>query len=449
MQRTCRTEQWPLPGMSVARGDVLVPAWVDHPERGRVACPAARLLGGSLLRNGLAVRYQDLAPPSPPSPAMDADGRAVLQVLSYLGRDGAATGLAAVSAPGPAAAAVTAALERWAAVMRTRRLVVGGVEPLCAGVRRARAVVDAVAESGRPTVVLAPDPVAAGPVIGRGSAVRGTESAAELEHILDGAVVVVGPAGVAPALRARIAAQGRTPVDAVCPLALAAQAEVRRFAQQGETVVLVGRNGHGAVPALLGQAAAGSVRLVEDLAQARQLEVADPGRVAVVLQPGLPLGEAESVAEAVRKRFGHVLPQHPSTYCHAADDRLRALTQLARACAVVLVTGPAASARETVRVIEQAGAAAYAVLGPEGVRPGWLKGRASVGVTAAAGAEPGLVQALVRTLSGLGPCAVELQEGATVASTTSDAMSAVAGGTAAVEQDPGRALVPVRTQPGA
>lgn len=369
----------------------------------------------------------------------------MLQVLSYLNRDGSAVGLAAVSPPGPAAAVVTAALDQWAAVMRTRRLVVGGLEPLCAGVRRARAVVDAVAEGGRPTAVLAPDPVAAAPVIGRGGAVRGTEPTAELERLLDGAAVVIGPAGAAPALRARIAAPGRPLLDAGCPLALAAQAEVRRFARQGETVVLVGRSGHGAVPALLGQAD-GAVRLVENLAQARQLEVADPGRVAVVLQPGLPVGEAELVAEAVRSRFGHVLPQHPSTYCHAADDRLRALTQLAHACAVVLVAGPEPSAREVVRVIEQAGADAHAVRGPEEVRSDWLARRASVGVTAAAGAEPGLAEGLVRALSGLGPSAVELQEGVTVAS---DVLSAGGGGMNAVEQDPDRGLVPMRAQPGA
>ena len=412
MQRTCRIDRWPLPGVEVAPGDVVVPAWTDHPERGRVACPSARLLGGSLLRSGLAVRYQDLAAPlnadHDPQPG-GADETAVLQVLSYLGRDGRPVGLAAVSRPGVGAAVVAGALDQWAAVIRTRRLVAGGVEPLCAGAQRARAMVDGLAKSGRPTVVLAP--VAAAPL---------PDPLAELESAPNDAVVVIGPAGVAPALRERIVAGGRALVDAACPLALAAQAEVRRFARQGETVVLVGRRGHGAVPGLMGQAD-GQVRLVEDLVQAQQVEVADPARVAVVLQPGLPVGEAELVAEAVRNRFGHVLPQHPSTYCHAADDRLRALTQLADACAVVLVAGPEPSAREVVRTIEQAGADAYAVSGPGDVRPGWLDRRASVGVTASAGADPGLVEELLRALSGLGPCAVEVRGAATVVTATSDA----------------------------
>ncbi|TDT98390.1 4-hydroxy-3-methylbut-2-enyl diphosphate reductase [Streptomyces sp. 846.5] len=347
------------------------------------------------------MRYGDLAPPVN---AEGTDETPVLQVLSYLGRDGRPVGLAAVSRPGVAAAVVAGALDQWATVIRTRRLVAGGVEPLCAGAQRARAMVAKLAMSGRPTVLLPPNP----------------DPLAQLESAPDDTVVVIGPAGVAPALRERIAAGGRTVVDAGCPLALAAQAEVRRFARQGETVVLVGRSGHGAVPGLVGQAD-GQVRLVEDLVQAQQVEVADPARVAVVLQPGLPVGEAELVAEAVRSRFGHVLPQHPSTYCHAADDRLRALTQLADACAVVLVAGPEPSAREVVRTIEQAGAEAYAVNGPGDVRPGWLGRRASVGVTASAGADPGLVEELLRALSGLGPCAVEVQGAATVVTATSDA----------------------------
>ena len=43
------------PGTQVAPGEVLVPTEVGDPVRGAVPCPAAPLVGGSLLRRGTRV----------------------------------------------------------------------------------------------------------------------------------------------------------------------------------------------------------------------------------------------------------------------------------------------------------------------------------------------------------------------------------------------------------
>ncbi|MDQ3432484.1 MAG: hypothetical protein M3467_09750, partial [Actinomycetota bacterium] len=185
--------------------------------------------------------------------------------------------------------------------------------------------------------------------------------------------------------------------------------EVRRFAERGMTVIVVGRAGHAVVPGLLGQSA-GSVRLVESVRDVAEIRVPEGCEVAVVLQPGVPVEKLEPIAEAVRARFGHVVPQHPSSYCYAAGDREASLAALAASCGVVLVAAPAGDGAPTLRVITGAGGVAYRVSAPGDILPSWVAGVACIGVTAAPGAAPGLVPGILRALSGLGPSVTVRQE---------------------------------------
>ena len=414
MQRTCRIEDWALRVRLSGRDEVVVPAAVRHPQRGLVDCRGARLLGGSLRRDGLSVRYEDgpfsLEPVD--GPARDPN-LARIRVLSYLDHDGRTSGLAVAAGSPEAAARADRVLDEWAAVMRTRRVVTGGLDSLCNGARQALGMLEDVLESvGGPVFVLGGLEVGsqlAGRLVGRGAVF-----VSDVDEVPDGARVLLGPSGVALGARAQLAARGLPVVDTLCPLAAAAHGELRRLAERGETVVVVGRPGSAALPGLLGQAPE-SVHLVGSVHDVGGISVADPGRVAVVLQPGLPIEDAEPVAEAVRARFGHVVPQHPATYCHAASDRRRTMASLAPACDVVLVVGPRPDAEESLAQVEAAGGRAYPVAGPEEVLPWWLDRRASVGVTAAPGTAPAVAEEVVRALTGLGPCAVRRQASVTAA----------------------------------
>jgi len=67
------------PGTQVAPGEVLVPTEVGDPVRGAVPCPAAPLVGGSLLRRGKRVSYAPVGPCVDPS---DDEGGAAVFVAT-------------------------------------------------------------------------------------------------------------------------------------------------------------------------------------------------------------------------------------------------------------------------------------------------------------------------------------------------------------------------------
>ncbi|MCO1581660.1 hypothetical protein M8C13_38520 [Crossiella sp. SN42] len=315
--------------------------------------------------------------------------------------------MAAAVAPGEEdrlGAVVAEEIADWVRVWRTRQVLLAGTRPWCSGSTAARRVLERLlATENAPVYVLGAIPASRRVLAGLRAG--GAVFVASLDAVPEQARVLFSQAGVSLAVRAEAAARGLAITDATCPVVAATAGEVRRLAEQGETVVLVADPGQAAVPGLAGQAPE-HVRMVADLPHVPGLEVADPRRVGVVVAPGAPVAVTRPVAEAVRNRFGHVLPQDPATLCAEPADRRAAVLRLAADTDVVLVAGPAgADSRMLLGLVEGAGARAYRVSSAQEVRPAWLGGMAAVGITASQGAPEGLVAELLQGLSGLGPMA--------------------------------------------
>src|SRR5258707_1260936 len=125
------------PGTRVAPGEVLVPTEVGDPVRGPLPCPAAPLVGGTLLRKGTRVGYAPVGHCADPS---HEDGGAALFVATCPQRDGsqAAVAAAASAADHVAMAAARSAVDEWSAVLGTRRLLTAA-SPWCSGATQALA----------------------------------------------------------------------------------------------------------------------------------------------------------------------------------------------------------------------------------------------------------------------------------------------------------------------
>ncbi|TCO45885.1 hypothetical protein [Actinocrispum wychmicini] len=402
MMRTRVEEILPV-GVRPPAGQVVVATALRHPRRGRVTCPAALLLGSALQRRGIRVCYEEWS-------AAAVSGTA--RVVSYLTAEGAAVGLAAAAPWGDdgLAAVVAAEMRRWSRVWRSRIVVSAQARPSCSGVLAARRAVAAVLADG-------PGPVyTLGVVPGVSDPASRVEVVDSVDLVPDGARVVVAQAGAGLAVRAEAAARGLAVTEATCPFVAAAAGEVRRLAEQGETVVLVSDPAHAAVPGLVGQAPE-QVRVMPPDGAAEDVVVDDPRRVGVVRAPGAALADTRPAAEALRDRFGQVIPQRPGTLCHEPSDRQAALSRLAAETDVVLLAvrpsghhtaGQDVDLGMVLDVIRAAGTPVHVVTQLGDIRPDWLRRAAAVGVTGCVTAPDGLVEQITRMLTGLGP--VELVE---------------------------------------
>jgi 4-hydroxy-3-methylbut-2-enyl diphosphate reductase len=268
----------------------------------------------------------------------------------------------------------------------------------CAGVERAIDIVEyALAQRGRPVYVrkqIVHNAHVVAELEGRGAVFVD-----ELAEVPAGATVVFSAHGVSPAVRAEAAGRGLDVIDATCPLVAKVHTEARRFAQRGDTVLLIGHAGHEEVEGTFGEAPQHTI-LVEDVAQARSVTVPDPERVSYLTQTTLAVDETAEILDVLRARFPALRGPTSDDICYATTNRQQALSTVASDADLVLVVGSANSSN-SVRLVElarRAGTPAYLIDDARDIRPEWLDGVRTVGLTAGASAPPRLVDEVVAAL---------------------------------------------------
>ncbi|MBW4717508.1 4-hydroxy-3-methylbut-2-enyl diphosphate reductase [Saccharothrix obliqua] len=291
-----------------------------------------------------------------------------------------------------------------------RRILLAGPRSFCAGVERAIAIVERALQ-GRTTPVYVRKQIVHNSYVVDDLARRGAVFVEELDEVPDGGTVVFSAHGVSPAVREEAARRGLDVIDGTCPLVTKVHVKARRFAAQGDTVVLIGHSGHEEVEGTLGEAPESTV-LVQTLDDVRDLSVPDPGRVSYLTQTTLAVDETADFVAALRERFPALREPASEDICYATTNRQQALDAIVDEADLVLVVGSANSSN-SVRLVELArrqGTPAHLIDRAADIRPEWLVGVRSVGLTAGASAPPALVSEVVAALGELGPVTVEDRE---------------------------------------
>ncbi|WP_045746947.1 MULTISPECIES: 4-hydroxy-3-methylbut-2-enyl diphosphate reductase [Actinoplanes] len=286
-----------------------------------------------------------------------------------------------------------------------RTVVLAAPRSFCAGVERAVDMVEqALRLRGAPVYVRRQ--IVHNTHVVTGLEARGAIFVDELDEVPDDATVVFSAHGVAPAVRTEAADRGLDVIDATCPLVAKVHTEARRFAARGDTVLLIGHAGHDEVEGTLGQVP--GIRLVQDVAEAREVAVGDPRRVSYLTQTTLAVQESDAVVDELRARFPELAGPDTDDICYATTNRQEAVAAIADECDLVLVVGSANSSNSLrlVEVAQRRGVDAYLIEDAGDVRPQWLDGVRAVGLTAGASAPPHLVDEVIARLAGLGPVTV-------------------------------------------
>jgi 4-hydroxy-3-methylbut-2-en-1-yl diphosphate reductase len=297
---------------------------------------------------------------------------------------------------------------QWADLAGERRVVLAAPRSFCAGVDRAIDIVEqALRRYPRPVYVRRQ-------IVHNAHVVadlqrQGAVFVDELDEVPDNTAVVFSAHGVAPAVRAEAKRRNLTVVDATCPLVTKVHTEAKRFLGRGDTVLLIGHEGHDETEGTLGE---GEIRLVQNAAEAATVDVDDPTRVSYLTQTTLAVDETNAVVDVLRERFPLLSGPPTEDICYATTNRQQAVLAIADECDVVVVVGStnSSNSRRLVEVAERAGTPAYLVDDAVSLSPRWLANARSVGLTAGASAPPHLVDEVIGTLRGLGPVQVVERE---------------------------------------
>ena len=281
----------------------------------------------------------------------------------------------------------------------------------CAGVDRAIAIVEqALLRYGAPIYVR--HEVVHNRFVVDDLKAKGAVFVEELHEVPPGSTVVFSAHGVARSVRVEAEARSLRVFDATCPLVTKVHAEVEKMRAQGREIVMIGHAGHPEVEGTMGQCS-GGIHLVESVADAERLDVGSAGGLAYVTQTTLSVDDAAAIVAALKRRFPLIVGPKKDDICYATQNRQDAVKVMARQADVVIVVGsPNSSNSNRLReVAAKRGVAAYMIDRADQLRPEWVAGKRSVGVTAGASAPEVLVREVLERLAELGAGGVHELEG--------------------------------------
>ncbi|MCG7304935.1 4-hydroxy-3-methylbut-2-enyl diphosphate reductase [Pseudoglutamicibacter albus] len=299
-------------------------------------------------------------------------------------------------------------VEAAAEVSGPKRVLLADPRGYCAGVDRAVITVEKALEHFGPPIYVRKQIVHNRHVV-ETLEERGAIFVEETDEVPEGAMVIFSAHGVSPAVHEEAAQRNLRTIDATCPLVTKVHREAVRFAKAGQEILLIGHDGHEEVEGTYGEAPEVTT-IVNDVEEARTVQVKNPDSVRWLSQTTLSVDETMEIVEILRERFPNLQDPPSDDICYATTNRQSAIKELAPRADLVIVVGSTNSSN-SVRLVEvalQYGAKrAELVDFAREVDESWFEGVATVGVSSGASVPDVLVQEVLDLLAEYGYGVVE------------------------------------------
>jgi len=223
----------------------------------------------------------------------------------------------------------------------------------------------------------------------------GVETVDDFTALRPGDSLIIRSHGVPPGVLVRAREQGLHVIDLTCPFVAKAQQHAELLMQEGYQVVVVGEPQHPEVQSILGHAGDNAV-VVEGPEDIERMQL--QGRLGIVAQTTQSYGNFSEIVLRLL-RLSKELKVF-NTICSSTKERQEAASILASRVDAMIVVGGRNSANTTrlVTLCREAGKPAYHVEVEDEIRPEWLEGIRTVGVTAGASTPGWVIEAVVKRL---------------------------------------------------
>jgi 4-hydroxy-3-methylbut-2-enyl diphosphate reductase len=293
------------------------------------------------------------------------------------------------------------------------RVIVAKPRGFCAGVDRAIEIVERALDMYGPPIYVRHAIVHNKRVV-ESLKSKGVRFVEELSEIDDkGAKVIFSAHGISPAVRDEAERMGLEVVDAVCPLVTKVHNEVRHYADIGYTIILIGHRNHVEVIGTSGEAPE-RVVVVESVAEAEEVVLEDPDRVAYVTQTTLSVDDTKEILEVLKSRFPKILSPSKLDICYATQNRQDAVKALAAQSDIIFIMGSPESSNSN-RLVEVAKSSgvkdAFLIEGADNLRREMFRNGMVVGLSSGASTPETVVLEVITRLREFGADEVEELDG--------------------------------------
>lgn len=230
----------------------------------------------------------------------------------------------------------------------------------------------------------------------------------DLKEVPIGARVIYSAHGVSPDVRDLAKARNLIEIDATCGLVTKVHSAVKRYAQKGYKIILIGHKNHVEIIGTAGEAP-GVTTIVENTQDVHNLSFTQEDKLFYATQTTLSLDDVKEMIAVLVQKFPNIESIPSSSICYATTNRQMALTQIAHDVDIILVVGdPNSSNSNRLREVGALrGKPSYLINDQSEIQPHWLKSISSIGLTAGASTPEDVVQACIQRLKDLGVESIE------------------------------------------
>lgn len=230
----------------------------------------------------------------------------------------------------------------------------------------------------------------------------------DLKDVPSGARLIYSAHGVSPVVRQEAKQRNLIEIDATCGLVTRVHSAVKRFADKGYQIVLIGHKNHVEIIGTAGEAP-DQTTIVESVKDVDALNFKPEDKLFYITQTTLSLDDVREITEALKNKYPTIETLPSSSICYATTNRQMALREVTDETDLVLVVGDPQSSNSNrlVEVAKRRGVASYLINNETEIDPMWLEGVKVIGLTAGASTPEAIVQTCINRLRQLGVTTVE------------------------------------------
>lgn len=287
------------------------------------------------------------------------------------------------------------------------KLLLSKPRGFCAGVERAIETVEKALELwGAPIYVK--HEIVHNKYVVDGLRAKGAIFIEDLDDVPVGARLIYSAHGVAPSVREHAKKRELLEIDATCGLVTRVHSAVKRYAAMGHQIILIGHRNHVEIIGTAGEAP-DVTTIVESVEDVASLPFSKEDKLFYITQTTLSLDDVKEITCALIEKYPQIETLPSSSICYATTNRQKALKSIVEETHLVLVVGdPQSSNSNRLReVADKRGIASYLINNEREIKPEWLNGVKTIGLTAGASTPESIVQKCIQRLIELGVKEVE------------------------------------------
>ncbi len=277
----------------------------------------------------------------------------------------------------------------------------------CAGVERAIESVEKALELWGPPIYVKHEIVHNKHVVERLRSM-GAIFIEDIDDVPIGARLIYSAHGVSPEVRKHAQKRQLFEIDATCGLVTRVHSAVKRYAEQGYQIILIGHRNHVEIIGTAGEAPEVTT-IVDSVKDVEALSFPIETKLFYITQTTLSLDDVKEITDALIAKYPHIVTLPSSSICYATTNRQMALREITDQTDIVLVVGDRTSSNSNRlrEVAARRGVKSFLINDETEILPEWLEGVSTIGLTAGASTPESIVQGCIQRLQELGVNRVE------------------------------------------